>query len=736
MKAKMYADSVTRFGVPAVLICLMAAGAGCGSDSKQSIPAIFDVDTNTVAFSPQGLGTTDQQVIVVSNGQTDLKGDDLIIDSTTLAGIPSSDGLDWCGGNGCPVVQAQYCIVEGLPATGSVCGIDNFQALQRIELAPGAEVDVLLTYYAETPAQLQGQLRFQTNASRTNIEGGTPGLGVVQLVVPGLTGRLDVNPNPVNFGRVASDETGAERCVDALFRNIGTDGLTITNWSVLGGGGAFRVREESVFDAVAATSTGTVTLNPNAEIQVTLCFAPATDEPASANLLIELGEERQFVDLVGNGAEPCIEVNFEQGYDFGRVPVGEARPAVFEITNCASFTNGETLLVDSTELVAVEGRENEIAGYAVPTPPGDLVLEPGESASFLVTCTPQDFVPYSGLLRIGSNDALKPQLDIGLNCLGSDLAPPVSDVGCRLLNTDGPFSRELIVRPLDTVECSAAGSSDEDGNIISWSWSKESSPRGSASVFEPDRAEVTTLFVDLSGSYELGAEVTDDSGLLNVIACDSDSDRIPDLAGCTAAQQTNSALACTNPAGDFDDSGCRALRSDLVRVIARPDDDIQIELSWTTPGDADETDEGQFVGTDVDIHVLHPNGCYNDPIWDVHYRNTDAEWGIIGESDDNGKLDRDDTDGAGPETVSIDRPEEDTLYKIAVHYYADNGYGVSRASVVVFIFGTPVFEMRDVELRATDYWWEVATILWPEAIVAAVNDPPQVLSGLPPCTTE
>ncbi|MFT4706125.1 MAG: hypothetical protein ACI81R_003844, partial [Bradymonadia bacterium] len=154
-----------------LLLCLMAAGAGCSSDANSSIPAIFDVDTNTVAFSPQGLGTTDQQVIVVSNGQADVNGDDLIIDSTTLAGIPSSPGLDWCGGNGCPVVQAQYCIVEGFPATGSVCGVDDFQEIRTIELPPGGEVDVLLTYYAETPAQLQGQLRFQTNAAQTNVYG-------------------------------------------------------------------------------------------------------------------------------------------------------------------------------------------------------------------------------------------------------------------------------------------------------------------------------------------------------------------------------------------------------------------------------------------------------------------------------------------------------------------------------------------------------------------------------------
>ena len=264
---------------------------------------------------------------------------------------------------------------------------------------------------------------------------------------------------------------------------------------------------------------------------------------------------------------------------------------------------------------------------------------------------------YTGQLSVDSNDGVSPALDIPINCTGSDLVPPQAVCACRIQGTDA-YLNELTVRPLDVIECTAAQSTDADGFIINWEWFVDERPSGSSAIFQPSNAETTEYFVDATGRFELSCAVTDDAGLISNVACDTNGDRIPD-------------------------SERGEPRTDRVVVVSRPEDDLQIELS-TTPADPDETDEGFGFGADVDLHVLHPNGCWEDRTWDCHYRNDLANWGDSSRSDDDAELDRDDTDGAGPEVISIDQPE-DVTYRVAVHYYNDHGYGLSLANVSIVV---------------------------------------------------
>jgi hypothetical protein len=150
---------------------------------------------------------------------------------------------------------------------------------------------------------------------------------------------------------------------------------------------------------------------------------------------------------------------------------------------------------------------------------------------------------------------------------------------------------------------------------------------------------------------------------------------------------------------------------------------------WRTPGDPDETDVGFNAGSDVDLHVLHPNGCWNDTTWDCFFNNTNADWGIRGSDDGDAALEIDDTDGAGPEIISVSRPES-LSYRVGVHYYDDHGYGVSFASIRIYVFGILAAEFLDQELVGTDYWWEVATIEWPSGTVTPID---RVFNAEPPC---
>ncbi|MBA2660764.1 MAG: hypothetical protein H0U74_00590 [Bradymonadaceae bacterium] len=60
---------------------------------------------------------------------------------------------------------------------------------------------------------------------------------------------------------------------------------------------------------------------------------------------------------------------------------------------------------------------------------------------------------------------------------------------------------------------------------------------------------------------------------------------------------------------------CRPLRApDLAATIhAVSDDDIYIQLIWATP---DVPEPTQGLGTDVDLHYLHPLGRWNRAPYD------------------------------------------------------------------------------------------------------------------------
>ena len=82
----------------------------------------------------------------------------------------------------------------------------------------------------------------------------------------------------------------------------------------------------------------------------------------------------------------------------------------------------------------------------------------------------------------------------------------------------------------------------------------------------------------------------------------------------------------------------------------------------------------------------------------------------------------DDTDGAGPEKISIQDPENTanfgSPYRVAVHYYSDSpgfsglgmSYGPSDATVKITLRGQPVQEFT----QRMSNWdlWEVAGIIW------------------------
>lgn len=136
-------------------------------------------------------------------------------------------------------------------------------------------------------------------------------------------------------------------------------------------------------------------------------------------------------------------------------------------------------------------------------------------------------------------------------------------------------------------------------------------------------------------------------------------------------------------------------------------------------------------GSDVDLHFLHPkaNGVLFGA-FDCHVGNANPEWGIFAPND-NPRLDRDDSDGAGPEWLGLAVPEQGARYQVVAHYYNDWGYGDSDVTVRVYVYGI----LRDewtTTLTMSDRW-DTHTIDWPSGAVSRIGDgAPQIEHGVTP----
>ncbi|OGO07747.1 MAG: hypothetical protein A2Y92_03025 [Chloroflexi bacterium RBG_13_57_8] len=130
---------------------------------------------------------------------------------------------------------------------------------------------------------------------------------------------------------------------------------------------------------------------------------------------------------------------------------------------------------------------------------------------------------------------------------------------------------------------------------------------------------------------------------------------------------------------------------------------IRIELTWDTDG------------TDVDSHLIQPGGTYFQAPGDCFFGNRNPNWGVAGETVDNPSLDQDDTNGYGPENITLQQPYENGVYYYKVHYWSDYGYGSSNATVRIWINGNKVAELN--KLLVNNEVWDCAYIDWPSGTV-------------------
>jgi len=445
---------------------------------------------------------------------------------------------------------------------------------------------------------------------------------------------------------------------------------------------------------IDTTTCQPVVIKKNSSFELPVRYVAYDEEPAEAELSFYSNDPRFPKDLgqtfdvklVANAGGPCIRI-IPPSIDFGATVVPNAKPMAVYLESCGD---------EPVEVTDVRFSEDTAKEFNLSLDPlgafneaNPLVLEPGEKRDFRIT-----YVPTTPRLDPDG----KPEPDLGkvqvvnssprgmVEAPISGLAVEAEQVVCEfdVLANYQPLTEGTPINPMTDLMLKDLSYDPTPGGGIKTRLWKAEQPHGSQEVFYPNSVYKDVRFTcNVIGSYRFILEVTNENG---------------DRATC-----------------------------DRV-VEVRPPEGCMVELTWNTPNDPDQTDqctEDNDCGSDMDLHVVHPyatgtrkddNGevlGYFDDEYDCYWMNAHR---LIWQPKfaDNPlyqpHLDRDDTDGAGPEIFTYTYPDDKCL-KIGVHYYDDHGFGASYPTIRVFISDSvPIWEKTLKQAMYTWDMWHVGTL--------------------------
>ncbi len=511
------------------------------------------------------------------------------------------------------------------------------------------------------------KLVLDTDAS--NVSNGKLSL---DLTVSAGFAKIQVEPDWVNFGQVGMNESSEERIT---ILNTGSSDLVIDSFTFNGSEYFTLIVQGTEYVVGSETAAGVdlgeypVVVEPQKSTFFKVRFEPLDEQPATGTLVLHTNDptrpEGVDIKVTGNEEVPCIEINPPE-VNFGGKKYGEEAPQEVKIRSC-----GETPL----EIYGIRVKEGSSLDFGVvltnyngqqlldhePTETDPVIIPIGSEASIIVTFVPDapneldgngNMILDEGDLII-TNNSFQTDKEVHLSGAGVEIECPTAVIRCA----EGD---EVI--PQTLLHLFGDESYAGNGQIEKWEWGVEQ-PAGSQSVFVPSHTFPNPTFeTNVAGSYMFMLDVWDQTGVRSCI-----------------------------PA--------------TYEVLVIPDEAIHIELLWHTPEDMDESDTGPEAGSDLDLHFLHPwaagpdldadgapDGWF-DNLFDCFWFNAHPNWGSYDPAiNDDPGLDRDDTDGAGPENVNLDIPEENVTYRVGVHYWNDHSYGPSYATVRVYIYAYLVFE--------------------------------------------
>lgn len=503
---------------------------------------------------------------------------------------------------------------------------------------------------------------------------------------------IAIAPERIDFGKVATGQTATVELVvtnDAPSATLRVDRIGLAE----GSAAVFSV--EDVPAEVAAGTSATVRVvyapddaDPDAgEIEIE---TNAIDTPY---LIVPLTSERTFprisvtpatLDLgrIESGGRATGSVRIESAGDatleITRVSMrtaGFAGEACFADADCADgrctpsrsgricappctsnaeCASGYECTTDTTGYQACRETEGTGAptsrrGFSLANPAVDPLL-PGETALLEIVYEPSPTDRGSAQLVLESNDADRKTVVVPL--LGRpDNLPPIA-----VAQLDGTPPDPVL--PGTRIAVSGEGSSDPEGDTITYRWRFVMRPEGSRASFEDPAAEKTAFVVDRPGRYVAGLEVRDESGLTS----------------------TNDARA---------------------EVSAEAGERVRIQLDWDRPG------------TDLDLHVVPP-GSAPGSIGDCFFDNPSPDWAPMGPGGDPTF-----TSGEATESIAVTAPAGG-VYTLLVDVVAATPEGPTGAVVRIFLEDVEVAAYPATLPVASDAW-DVATLTWPEGRITTLD---------------
>jgi hypothetical protein len=402
------------------------------------------------------------------------------------------------------------------------------------------------------------------------------------------------------------------------------------------------------------------------------------------------------VPLVVN--QPCLELS-PSPVEFGYVKLGNQVQLTTELQNptataqCITGISLQTNWPFSVDFSSLQTMCPDVDLTAGPTAIQPCCLGPGKSLALGVTYAPNALSPPgqsdTTLLQITVKGAACPPLIAQL------LGNPGTVSTCPIAQITVIEGDEVV--PQTTLHLKGDGSKGANGAYIkSWKWTVKQ-PAGSNKGFNPAATFPNPTFTpDAAGEYEFCLDVIDANG---VKSC---------------------AQACQK-----------------VQVV--PNNAVHVELLWYTPSDPDQSDTGVGVGADMDLHFAHylasgpdldcdgtGDPWFSNP-FDCFWFNNSPQWGAVNSAiKDDPTLDLDDTDGAGPENLNLEHPEGDPalprFYSIGAHYWNDHGYGMSFATVTVYLFGAVALKIDKISMQPLDMWY-VGKLNWPNQLTGTSMPP-------------
>lgn len=523
-------------------------------------------------------------------------------------------------------------------------------------------------------------------------------------------------PAAVEFGQVAPESTSSQ---DFVVTNTGDAVLEIRKIDFVadpvfsletklndGSTKVFKPGEPIVFNPPLA-------IDQSSTYPMKIHFAPK--DPNKKQGMLTFGtndpkpDKNGEVPLLANSKVPCMQLEPASKVNFSGVKLGEPATREVKIKACG----GADLIVHKIEFgdagnssefaflfAKTKAKYPDINAETGPSKEAPIVVKVNEEAVFEVIYTPADESPKDP----STNQVLVDTAEVKVLSNAFQAKNTVICEGSGVLTTCPTAVVKVAegeeVIPQTVLHLFGDKSQGSGGAAIKkYKWTVKQ-PGGSTQVFVPgSNFPNPTFAANAAGEYEFCLEVWD------------------------ANDQPSCAPAC-------------------VTVMVIPEEAIHVELLWHTPADPDEADTGPAAGADLDLHFAHyiatgpDQDCdakadpwFSNP-FDTFWFNPNPPWGSSDKQvPDDPSLDLDDTDGSGPENLNLSAPEgtlaKPAFYHVGVHYWNDHGYGMSEATVNIYIFGMLVLQVDKVAMNVLDMWY-VGKIHWPNTITdkAAANVEP------------